>query len=189
MIASPIVTAKWAIADYHQMIASGILSERCVELLAGEIVEMSPESPLHTVYGEGLANYLRQCLSGRAWVREARPITLSDSEPEPDIAIVRLPWFQYREHHPYPDDIFWVIEISDSTLVKDLTVKQQIYAQAGIAEYWVLEIQSQKVTLFRDPSSDGYNNKQEFEAGNVASLAFPDVEISLESIFSGEILN
>ncbi len=189
MTLSNLVLTKWSIADYHQMIASGILNERQVELLAGEIVEMSPEGPLHTIYGEGLANYLRQRLSGRAWIREARPITLTNSEPEPDIAIVRLPWFQYSEHHPYPDDIFWIIEVSDSTLAKDLTEKQQIYGQAGILEYWVLDIQSQKAIVFRDPNVNGYSTRQELREGNLNSLAFLDVEVPIESIFSGQILN
>ncbi|ACK66096.1 conserved hypothetical protein [Rippkaea orientalis PCC 8801] len=72
--------AKWSVDDYHRMIEAGILAEHHVELLSGEIVEMTPESPFRTVYGEGLANYLRIRLSDRAWIREARPITLANND-------------------------------------------------------------------------------------------------------------
>jgi Uma2 family endonuclease len=180
---------KWSIEDYHEMINQGILVNHKVELLAGDIIEMSPESPLHTVYGEGLANYLRNCLNGLAWVREARPITLNNSEPEPDIAIVKLPWFKYSTHHPYSEDIFWLIEVSDSTLNYDLNYKQKIYAQANILEYWVLDIKAQKVVIFRDSDLKRYETKQEFNEGEISPLAFPNVKIPVAKIFSGKILN
>ncbi|MGC9503653.1 Uma2 family endonuclease [Baaleninema sp.] len=182
-------TAKWSVNDYHQMIEAGILRERNVELLGGEIIEMTPEGPWHTVCGEGLANYLRRNLPETAWVREARPITLADSEPEPDIAIVRSPGFRYAEHHPYVEDIFWLIEVSDTTLAKDLNEKQTIYGKAGIPEYWVLNIKAKTVVIFREPNDNGYNIRQEVSRGTLASLAFPDLEIPLEKLFSGQILN
>lgn len=179
---------KWSIDDYHRMIEAGILTDRRVELLSGEIIEMSPESPLHTVYGEGLANYLRACLKGRAWIREARPITLADSEPELDIAVVRLPWFQYSQHHPFSEDIFWLIEISDSTLNKDLNEKKQLYAQAGILEYWVVDVKAKKVLVFREPEGIIYRIQLEYSTGKIAPLVFHDVEIPIEKIFSGQII-
>ncbi len=181
--------AKWSVDDYHHMIEANILASRHVELLSGEIVEMTPESPFHTVYGEGLANYLRTRLKDRAWIREARPITLADSEPEPDIAVVRLPWFQYSQHHPFSEDIFWLIEISDSTLNKDLNEKQLIYAQAGILEYWVVDVKAKKVFVFREPEGISYRIQLEQVTGKIAPLAFSDVEVPIENIFSGQILN
>ena len=76
--------AKWSIADYHRIIEAGILDDRRVELIDGDIVEMVPESAEHAGRGEILAMLLRRRLGDRAWVREARPITLANSEPEPD---------------------------------------------------------------------------------------------------------
>jgi len=99
--------AKWTTAEYHQMIATGILAERKVELLAEEIAEKAPEGPYHTFYGEELADYLRSRLTGKASIGEGRPITLTDSEPEPDIAVVRSPRERYRDRHPGAEDIFW----------------------------------------------------------------------------------
>lgn len=181
--------ARWSVDDYHHMIEAGILAERHVELLSGEIVEMTPESPFHTVYEEGLANYLRTRLKDRAWIREAHPITLADSEPEPDIAVVRLPWFQYSQHHPFSEDIFWLIEISDSTLSKDLNEKQRIYAQAGILEYWVVDVKARRVIVFREPEGTRYRIQLEYTTGQIAPLAFPDVAVPIEKIFSGQILD
>ncbi|MGL5032870.1 MAG: Uma2 family endonuclease, partial [Microcystaceae cyanobacterium] len=83
--------AKWTLQDYHSMIETGILNNRRVELLGGEIVEMNPESPIHYSTARGGAKYLEKLLLNQAEVRFNGPITLLDSEPEPDIAIVRLP--------------------------------------------------------------------------------------------------
>lgn len=76
--------AKWSVEDYHRLIDTGIISQRQVELIAGEIIEMSPEGPLHAFVTEGFAKYLQSLLQDLALVREAHPITLDDSEPQPD---------------------------------------------------------------------------------------------------------
>lgn len=176
--------AKWTTAEYHQMIATGILADRQVELLAGEIVEMAPEGPSHTFYGEELADYLRSRLTGKALIREARPITLKDSEPEPDIAVVQPPRERYRDRHPAPDDIFWAIEVSDSTIKKDLELKRKIYATAGIQEYWVLDLKKQQLTVFRNPEGTDYLSQQDLTQGNIAPLAFPAVEVAIDRLLS-----
>ncbi|MEH2049728.1 Uma2 family endonuclease [Nostoc sp.] len=99
--------AKWSVDDYHRMVEAGILRDRHLELLAGEIVEMSPETPIHYTTAKRSTKYLEGLLSGKADVRFNGPITLSDSEPEPDIAIVQLPESSYSDHHPAPQDMFW----------------------------------------------------------------------------------
>ena len=88
----------------------------------------TPEGPPHTFYGGSLADFFRLSLGNRALVREAHPITLEDSEPEPDIAIVRGGWANYRLRHPRAEEIYLVVEISESSLVKDLERKKLIYA-------------------------------------------------------------
>ncbi|WP_366517108.1 Uma2 family endonuclease [Microcoleus sp. PH2017_40_RAT_O_B] len=140
-IAMTLSTAKWTIDHYHRMIETGILDDRQVELLNGVIVEMVPEGTAHTYFSDRFANQLRVALSTRAQIREARPITLpNNSEPEPDIAVVQLLNDVYLQHHPYPENIFWLIEYSDSSLTKDLEEKSKIYAAAGIPEYWVVNL-------------------------------------------------
>lgn len=175
--------AKWTVADYHQMIRAGILEGRQVELLAGEIHQMVPEDPPHTFYGGSLADEFRRCLGDRALVREARPVTFADSEPEPDIAIVQGIWENYRYHHPQAEDIFLLVEISASSLAKDLGTKKAIYAAAGIRDYWVLNLAKRQLIVLRHPEDGDYRERQELREGSIAPLAFPDVEISLDRLF------
>ena len=86
---------------------------------AGEIIEMSPEGPLHCYTLTEGVKYLRSILEDKAEVQEAHPITLSDSEPEPDITIIKSPNSRYPTRHPYPEDIYWLIEIANTTLTRD----------------------------------------------------------------------
>ena len=124
-----LTTAKWTIDEYHRMITAGILVNRRVELLQGEIVEMSLEGEPHAYFSSEAGEYLMRQLSDRAMVRLAKPITLpNNSEPEPDITIVQRLGREYLDHHPYPDNIFWLIEYSESSLEKDLEIKRKIYA-------------------------------------------------------------
>jgi Uma2 family endonuclease len=175
--------AKWSVEDYHRMIAAGILCDRRVELLAGDIVQMSPEGPLHASRIRKVANYLRSILNDLALVSEAHPITLEQSEPEPNIAIVRLPESRYDERHPGSEDIFWLIEISDTTLAVDLNKKKQIYAAAGISEYWVMDVKSNSLTIFRQPSENDYSLKYEMTQGDLIPLAFPEIAVSVDRLF------
>ena len=178
------ILAKWTVDEYHRMIDTGILQQRQVELLKGEIVEMTPEAPPHAFYGEEMADYLRSCLSNRALIKEARPITLIDSEPEPDIAVVKLPRTRYRERHPYAEDIYWVIEVSNSSLTKDLELKKQIYAEAGIQEYWVINLKAKQLIVFRSPQGDDYLSQQEIIKGEISPLAFPDIKVSVNKLLA-----
>jgi Uma2 family endonuclease len=102
---------------------------------------MSPEDAPHSSYCSEIGDYFRSILGYKAKIREAHPITLSDnSEPEPDIVIVSKLSTRYRHQHPHSKDIFWLIEVADSTLAKDLGLKKDNYAEAGISEYWVLNL-------------------------------------------------
>lgn len=180
-----ITIAKWTIEQYHELVATGILDDRQVELLAGDIVEMPLEGMPHAVYCGRTVEYLRSLLTDRANVRETHPITLpNNSEPEPDVAIVHAPDTQYLAHHPYPEDIFWLIEYSDTTLAKDLNTKQRIYAQAGILEYWVVNLQASELIVFRGISNDGYRAKTTSINGSIAPLSFPDLEVEVRRLFS-----
>jgi Uma2 family endonuclease len=180
-----ITIAKWTIEQYHELIAKGILADRRVELLNGDIVEMPPEGMPHAVYCGRTVKYLMNLLGDRAELRETHPITLpNDSEPEPDVAIVRSPDTQYLAHHPYPEDIFWLIEYSDSTLAKDLNTKQQIYARAGILEYWVVNLKASELIVFRGAGADGYDTEDRLDGGSIAPLSFPDLEVEVRRLFS-----
>ncbi|NEP05220.1 MAG: Uma2 family endonuclease [Okeania sp. SIO2G4] len=175
---------KWTIKEYHHLINTGIFVNRRVELLHGEIVEMSPESPIHTQITETSVEYLRSLLKDLAYVREAHPITLSNSEPQPDIAIAHPPRNNYYQRHPYPEDIFLLIEIANTTLGYDLGEKKQAYAKAKILEYWVVDVENRQIYVFRHPQADNYGSEIIFRQGKINPLAFPDISVSVSSFFA-----
>lgn len=174
---------KCTLADYHRAIAAGIGSDRQVELLRGEIVEMAPEGPLHADRYSKVARYLSQLLGDRAEIRPAAPITLpNQSEPQPDLAIVRPQ--NYSDRHPAPEDIFWLIEIANTSLDRDLHVKSAIYAEAGIPEYWIIDLRASKLVVMREPIRNGYRSQTEVERGGVYPLAFPELAIESDRLLS-----
>lgn len=175
--------AKWSVDDYHRMVEAGILRDRQVELLVGEIVEMSPETPIHYTTAKRGAKYLEELLLGKADVRFNGPITLSNSEPEPDIAIVRLPESSYSDRHPVPEDIFWIVEVAMTSLKKDLDIKAGIYATALIREYWVLDLSAKQILIFKNPRNGKYVEEKAIEKGIITPLAFPEVSVSVERLF------
>ena len=180
-----ITLAKWSLENYHRILNAGVFDNQSVELLKGEIVNMSPEGESHAYFSSTAAEYLMQLLGDLALIRSAKPITLpNDSEPEPDIAIVERLGREYLEHHPYPQNIFWLIEYSDSTLEKDLALKTKIYAEVGIPEYWVVNLRKRQVVIFRNPEDSDYLSKFTIAKGTINPLAFPEVNVSIELIVS-----
>jgi Uma2 family endonuclease len=173
-------SAKWTLEDYHRMIEAGVLDDRPVELLQGEIVEMSPEGEPHAYYSDEAADYLGELLGRRAKIREGKPITLpDDSEPEPDIAIVQPLGVEYLAHHPYPENIFWLIEFSNSSLAKDTEVKSKVYAEAGIPEYWLINLRKMELMVYRQPVDGGYQSNVTLTQGEITPLAFQEVAVSV----------
>ena len=164
------------------MVECGLLRDRRVELLRGDIVEISPESPIHYATAKRGSKYLETLLAGRADVRFNGPITLADSEPEPDIAIVQLPEAAYFERHPLSADIYWIVEVAKSSLKIDRDIKAEIYAIAGIPEYWLLDLVGLCLTVFRNPLAGRYTEEQILQTGAIAPLAFPEIKVSVERL-------
>lgn len=175
---------KWSVADYQHMRELGILDHRRCELIHGEIWDMAPEGAFHRFVNDLGAEYLRQVLQGKAKIFEAHPITLADSEPEPDIAIVHLPNTRYLKRHPYPEDIYWLIEIADTTLSYDLDTKRKLYAAAGIQEYWVIDVPKRQLTVFKDLQNGDFLTQNTASEGIVYPTAFPDVAIAIHKLVS-----
>ncbi|NDJ17928.1 Uma2 family endonuclease [Myxacorys almedinensis A] len=175
-----ISTLKWTIDRYHQAVEAGVFNDVPVELLHGELIEMPPEGVPHASLSSDAGDYLRDKLGNRAKVREGHPITLpNNSEPEPDLAIVNPDTEIYRSHHPYPENVFWVVEYSNTSLQKDLEVKSKIYAEVGIVEYWVINLKTSELIVFRDPVDGEYRSRQTFTTGTICPLSFPDVQIDV----------
>ncbi|MEB3294080.1 MAG: Uma2 family endonuclease [Synechococcales bacterium] len=183
--APTLVPAKVTLEQYHLMVDAGVWNDCHVELLNGVVVEMSPEGVPHASRITTTGEYLRDVLGKQVQIREGHPITLpSRSEPEPDIAIVQRVQDNYLSHHPYPENIFWLIEYSNSSLDKDLGVKAEIYASEVIPEYWVMNLRTNTLIVFRDPVDRKYQSRQEFMTGTISPLAFPDVAIEVARLLA-----
>ncbi len=124
--------------EYYQMAEAGILkpTDR-VELIQGEIVEMSPIGRRHQAFVDNLAQLLIMRVAGRAIVSVKNPLVLAeDTEPEPDLKILRRRSVPYKELEAHADDVLLVIEVAEGSLSYDRSTKQRLYAEAGISEYW-----------------------------------------------------
>ena len=175
-------TYKWSIAEWHKLVESGVLDNKPVELLEGEIIEMSPEGIPHSHTVRSTGKYLQERLKGLAIISETHPITLSNSEPQPDIAIVRLPESIYAQHHPYAEDIYWLIEVSNTTLTTDKTTKAQIYARNNISEYWIVNLVDKKLIVHTKPQNNTYSQIRELTGGNIAAEAFPNIALAVDKL-------
>ncbi len=179
-----ITLAKWTLQHYHQMIDVGLLDDCHVELLNGEIVEMAPEGEPHAYFSHESADYLKTLLGNRVTIRQGKPITIPDSnsEPELDLAIVQPLGREYLQHHPFLDNIFWLIEFAHSSLAKDTDIKRKIYAAANIPDYWVMDLKKRQLHVFRDPSNGDYHSEIILTSGEICPLAFPEISIAVRRL-------
>ncbi len=182
-----ILRKKFTVGQYHQMIESGILTDRDrVELLNGEIIEMSPVGRRHAACVDRLTELLILRLASKAIVRTQNPIRLSDdSEPQLDIAILRRRDDFYATGHPQPADIFLVIEVVDTTIEFDREIKIPTYAQEQIPIVWLVDLNAEVVEVFQEPTAQGYRNSQRFQAGQMLTIPnFSEIQIGVDQILS-----
>lgn len=162
------------VSEYYRMAEAGILTENDrVELIHGEIIEMSPIGSKHAAMVNRLNDLLKECIGKKAIVSVQNPIALNPlNEPEPDITILKYKGDYYDSGHPGPDDILIVIEVADTTRDYDQEIKIPLYARAGIPEAWLIDLTSQKLTVYSKPSMDSY---KEIE------LVGPDDKVRLQA--------
>ncbi|MGB3200311.1 MAG: Uma2 family endonuclease [Nodosilinea sp.] len=171
-----------SVQDYHRMVEAGILAaDERVELIEGQLYTMAAKGTAHSAAVTRIDRVLSRLLAGRALLRFQDPVQLSDlSEPEPDVAVVHIDPLDYEDHHPTPREIFWLIEVADSTLRRDRDLKVPVYGRSGIAEYWILDVQERCLYVFRQPEAAGYGMEQKLYGGDaIAPLAFPGCEIAV----------
>ena len=173
---------RWTIDDYYRMIDAGLFVNRQVELLNGLVLEMASEGPEHADLSTDADEFFAAQARGRYRVRVAKPITIAktNSEPEPDIALVKPQ--SYRQGHPTPADVYLVIEFANSSLAKDTEEKRRAYAAAGIADYWVANLRDVELIVYRQPGGVDYQVEQRFKQGRISLLAFPDIELEVETL-------
>lgn len=168
---------KFTIDEYHQLVDLGFFSENeRIELIRGEIIEMAPKRTPHSVCNSLLWKQLYELIGKQAEIRVQEPIALSaNSEPEPDVVIAKNKADNYLSAHPYVEDIILVIEISDSTLKYDRETKLTLYAEAGINNYWIVNLVDSRLEVYSSPFSD---NKDRFDYRN-KSIILSNEEITI----------
>ena len=167
------------------MAEAGIFSEDDrVELIEGEVVEMTPIGSRHAAHVDRLLDILTSALSRRAIVRVQSPVQLGPtSEPQPDLCVLRRRPDFYANAHPGPDDILLLVEISDTSLDFDRTIKIPLYPKAGVHESWLVDLEGQCVEVYRDPTGEGYRDLRRAARGQQVSMqALPDLSFSVEDI-------
>jgi Uma2 family endonuclease len=173
--------------EYHRMAKVGILkpTDR-VELIRGEIVEMSPPGRRHVAFVNNLNQLLVMRLAGRAIVSVQNPVALADdTEPQPDLAVVRRRAVPYKEAEIATDDVLLLIEVAERSLAYDRSTKLRLYAEAGVTEYWVVDGAAERIEVHRTPEAGGYRDVSRLSGSATVSLgAFPDVALTLAEIFA-----
>ena len=177
----------FSVADYHRMVGAGILTEDDrVELLEGVIVLMSPQNDPHAHAIEVLTDTLVPQVKGRFRVRVQLPLTLGDrSEPEPDLAVVPLPEPGTPARNRRA--ALMVIEVTGDSLRKDRLVKSRIYARAGIAEYWIVDLEERCIEISRDPDPEAgvYRTALKASPGEeLLSSAVSGVSVFVSELFA-----
>ena len=176
----------FTVDEYHRMADAGIFGpEERVELIDGEIIQMSPIGPGHAGCVINLNRLLITRLGDRAVVSPQNPVVIRPrSEPQPDMLVLRPRDISYSRAHPTPEDVLLAIEVADTTARFDRIVKARLYARSRIAEYWLIDVGGRSVEVFRSPAGDAYTDVKDLGAGScVAPLAFPDIELAVDDLF------
>jgi Uma2 family endonuclease len=185
MMSKKLLTRRFTVTQYHQMNEAGILTEDDrVELINGEIIEMSPIGRKHSACVNRLNYLFSQLLGKRVIVAVQNPIILDNlSEPQPDISLLKPREDFYESGHPQAQDTFLLIEVADSSFEYDRDIKIPIYAANGILEVWLVDIIQQKIIVYRQPRENGYSEIKTFQRGeNLDIFPFPEIKITVDSI-------
>jgi Uma2 family endonuclease len=167
------------------MAAAGILTEEDrVELLDGEIVEMSPIGPRHAGTVNRLTRLFTKSLGDLATVSVQNPVLLSRTgEPQPDVTILAFREDGYGARLPEPRDVLLLIEVADSSAAVDRHLKLRLYAEAGVGEYWIVHLPGDRIEVYRDPSNGRYATHQTVSRGaTLAPQRFPNVVLAAAEI-------
>jgi Uma2 family endonuclease len=180
----PATRHRFTVEDWHQMIAAGLFrDDQRLELLEGEIFEMTPIGPPHTSVVDRLTRLCTSRLGSRAIVRIQGPVLAGPvSEPEPDVSLLRDRRDFYREQHPQPREVLLVIEVADTSLAYD-RAKLRIYAAAGMAEVWIVDLEGERVEIYRAPGAGGYADQRVLCRGDrTACQAFSEIFVAVDEI-------
>lgn len=174
-----------SVHDYHHMVEAGVLApDERVELIAGQLYKMAAKGTAHSAAVTRIERVLKARLGDRVLLRFQDPIQLGDySEPEPDVAVVTVDPLDYEDHHPTPSGVYLLIEVADTTLKRDRELKAPAYAQSGIQDYWILDVNQRQLYVFRSPNATGYASEVVLsEADAISPLVFSDCRIMVRDL-------
>jgi Uma2 family endonuclease len=177
----------FTVREFHRMAEAGVFSEDDrVELLAGEIVEMTPIGSRHAACVKRLNAMLSSCVGMSLIVSVQDPIELGDhSEPQPDLAVLRFRPDFYRDAHPGPADVVLVVEVADTSAETDRVDKVPLYARAGIPEVWLVDLGSRLVDVYRQPSPGAYRDHRRAGPGDrLTSDVLPGLDLPVSQVVS-----
>jgi Uma2 family endonuclease len=176
---------RFTVDDYHRMVDAGILCENDrVELIDGEVVAMTPVGPRHNACVDRANKAFLIAVGDTAIIRTQGSVRLNDfTEPEPDIVLLRPRADFYGSAHPGPPDILLIVEIAESSLSYDVSVKARLYAETGVSEYWLADLGNGVLRCYADPAHDGYRKMREFHRGaRVTPWLLPNVLLRVEDL-------
>jgi Uma2 family endonuclease len=175
----------WTRDQYMSLGKLGLFNGRRVELIKGEIFEMSPKGWPHVVGCRKTAEVLEKVFAGIGWVARQEPLATVDSEPEPDVSVLPGRFEDYTDH---PSTALLIVEVADSSLDYYTTTKAELYATAGIADYWVLDVINSRLFVFRDPvpvaaGGTAYRTHLTFGSrDSIAPLGAPDSSVQVADL-------
>jgi Uma2 family endonuclease len=178
-------TRKFTADEYERLVELGVFGEdERLELIDGDIVEMTPIGHLHAVCAANLNELLVLGVQRRALVWGSGPARVAiDSVPQPDLALLRRR--SYRTGSPRPEDVLLIIEVADSSLRDDRTIKLRLYARTRISEYWIVDVAGGALEVYRSPEGDSYRERRRAGRGeSITPAAFPDIVVRLDDVFA-----
>jgi Uma2 family endonuclease len=176
---------QFTVRDYDRMLASGILNEDDrVELIDGEVREMSPIGERHASTVNRLNHLLVECVGRQAIVSVQNPVVLDDlTKPQPDLVLLRWQDDFYAARAVHAHDVLLVIEVSDTTLEYDRLEKLPRYAAAGIDEAWIIDVFGQSIEHYSQPQGGGYRKMETLEHGQtIRSIALPHLILEVDAV-------
>ncbi len=177
----------WTVEEFHRAASAGVFNDPGrMEIIQGRIVEKMPEGGRHTGMRRRIARRLRAVLEPDSFVCEECPLRIAfDGEPIPDVVFTREE--DYGSQHPTPEDVVLLIEFSDTTVAYDLGGKALLYAQAGIADYWVVLVNEAAIVCHRGPAPEGYQEVTRLSGADTLSpLAAPEAAWTVNALLGRE---
>jgi Uma2 family endonuclease len=175
----------FSVEQYHNLVHEGYFPEDApVELLKGRVVLKMPQNPPHILTLDETRDALAGCIPAGWFIRTQAPVTTQDSEPEPDIFVVRGARRDYTDRHPGPKDVGLVVEVANTSLQRDRGLKREVYAEGLVPIYWVVNLNERRVEVYSAPEGGEYASRLTYGEGDELPVVLEEKEIARISVSS-----